>query len=885
MGEVYKARDTRLDRTVAIKVLPADGANDSDLRARFEREARAIAALDHPHICAVYDVGEHEGTHYLVMQHLDGETLADRLGRSRDRPLALQDALKIAIEIADALDKAHRAGLTHRDVKPANIFLVRSGASAAPDAKLLDFGLAKLRGPAAPISMSGMTRLATPAPNTAHGTILGTVHYMAPEQLEGKEADARSDIWALGAVLYEMATGKRPFDGTSPASIIGSILKDQPGPVSALQPVAPPALDVVVRRCLEKDPADRWQTAHDLRFGLEDVRDASPFAHSDAPTRSRVRSAPALAAVALVAAGCGALAAWFGARTLTRSPDPILEQVARVTHETGFSDWPTWSRDGTLFAFSSNRSGNFEIYVRRVEGGQEVNVSAHAASDAQPAFSPDGTSIAFVSARSSKNAIVKISTLVGLDTRTYGGDIWVAPALGGQTRRLAEDGNFPAWHPEGRKIAYVTGQENHRAIVEVSTEGGPPTMLLPTSASSWEIVRVAYSPDRHWISFETNDRQVFLMPAAGGRPTQLLIGASHVWDPSGPRMYYVNQRAAGGTRIEAVALQERNGSLMVAHQMLVGVSIGALQQLAIAADGKRLLASSVDESVNLSRLPLAPGGADTAGPEEALSSGQARDRYPVVSPDGRRIAVASNRIGEEELWLVDVAGGRWELVQMPANSEGLITEACWAPDGQHLGVMRFLRNGTSAYWYIATDGSSAEQLLPPAPAASGNFACAFSADGKRMVYPRLVGGFSQLYVLDWPSRQSRLLTQSPSDKYEAMFSPDGAWVAFTANTGGSNNVWRIPAAGGQEQSLTSGVERKRHAFYSADGRWLYVQPNHRNIYRMPAAGGALQQVTHFEEKDLFIEEPTISPDGRYLAYSRGHGGSSLWMLTIGQAGR
>src|SRR5262245_3452660 len=256
MGEVYKAKDTRLDRTVAIKVLPADLATDPERSGRFEREARAIAALDHPHICALHDVGEQAGVHYLVMQHLEGETLAARLARG---PLPLGDALKIATEIADALDKAHRAGITHRDLKPANIMLTKAGA------KLLDFGLAKLRGATAPVSISVMERATVASgPATATGTILGTVHYMAPEQVEGREADARSDIWALGAVIYEMTTGGRPFEGASAASIIGAILKDTPAPVSSRQPLAPPMLDHVVARCLDKESDERWQTASDL---------------------------------------------------------------------------------------------------------------------------------------------------------------------------------------------------------------------------------------------------------------------------------------------------------------------------------------------------------------------------------------------------------------------------------------------------------------------------------------------------------------------------------------------------------------------------------------------------------------------------------------------
>ena len=264
MGEVYRARDTRLDRSVALKVLALDIAGDPAARARFEREARAVAALDHPHICAIFDVGEADGTHFLVMPLLDGQTLAARLMK---RPLPLDQAVTIATQIADALDKAHRQGIVHRDLKPANIMLTKAGA------KLLDFGLAKLHPSPGPISMSGMGAGATTSPGTAAGTILGTLHYMAPEQVEGKEADARSDIWALGAVLYEMVTGARPFAGDTPANVIGAILKDAPAALSSRQPRASTSLDHVVRACLAKDPDERWQSAGDVKRELKWIAD------------------------------------------------------------------------------------------------------------------------------------------------------------------------------------------------------------------------------------------------------------------------------------------------------------------------------------------------------------------------------------------------------------------------------------------------------------------------------------------------------------------------------------------------------------------------------------------------------------------------------------
>ena len=271
------------------------------------------------------------------------------------------------------------------------------------------------------------------------GTILGTVHYMAPEQVEGREADARSDIWALGVVLYEMLTGARPFGGDSAASVIGAILKDTPRPISDRQPLTP-ALDRAIRRCIEKDPDDRWQSARDVMFELESASDATGSSQRASP-RSRVSIVIAAASVGLL---CGGAGMWLVARSMAaRSADaPVIQHAARVTHESAFSEWPTWSPDGRFFAFSSNRGGDFEIYVRRLENGQDINVTNNPMDDVQPTFSPDGTSIVFVSTRSSGTGLIKTGSLLGFNTRTFGGDIWITPTLGGQARRLAADGNF-----------------------------------------------------------------------------------------------------------------------------------------------------------------------------------------------------------------------------------------------------------------------------------------------------------------------------------------------------------------------------------------------------------------------------------------------------------
>ena len=867
MGEVYRAKDGRLNRTVAIKILSDASAADADRRERFEREAKAISALDHPNICPLYDVGEHEGTYFLVMPCLEGETLADRLGKGA---LPIDQAIKHAIEIATALDAAHRHGIIHRDLKPANIMLTKTGV------KLLDFGLAKLKRVQGPLGDTTLVK------GTGIGTLLGTMPYMAPEQVEGREVDARSDIFSLGAVIYEMVTGHRAFKGESPASVIGAILKDQPASIASVQPVAPAALDHVVMTCLAKEPDERWQSAADIARQLKWVTQTPVPAGNGAMEVPRRVGWTGLAIAMLIGIGAGALGLWSVRRYVAPASNDrlVVREAARITNETGFSEWPSWSSDGTLFAYSSNRNGNYEIHVRRADGSEDVNVTHHDADDVQPALAPDGRSIAFVSTRSSRSGLQKIGTFIGFDTRTYGGDIWVTPVLGGQARRVATDGNFPVWHPGGQSLLYVSGRENQRTILAVPSDGGPITEILPASATMWEITRVAVAPKGNWITFETADREIFAMPAVDGRPVPLFRGSSHVWDPSGDRIYYVNQGARGGSTIEIATLSTA-GPLAVDSRLTASVSTGTLKDLAIAGNGQRLIAVGIEESLNLSRVRLAEDGGEVEGVEEILSHGQVRDRYPRVSPDGRRVALGSNRIGHEELWLVDINTRQWQRVEMPSDAAAWVSQACWAGDGQHLMVMRYLFDRTVSYWYVALDGSSAERLLSPMPGISGNFACSISPDGRAAVYSRIAGSFSQLFVLDLTTRTERQLTTSPMHKYEGTFSPDGRWVAFSANADGAVQIHRVSASGGDEQALTTGGGRKRHLFYSPDGRWLYVQQDHRNIHRMPADGGPLRAVTNFPESGLFIEEPTISPDGRWLVYNKGGGGSSLWMLSLG----
>ena len=771
MGEVYKARDTRLDRVVAIKILPPQLASDPQFRERFDREARTISQLDHPNICQLYDVGEQDGTSFLVMQYLEGETLADRLARGAP---AFDQALTIATEIGHALDRAHRAGVVHRDLKPGNIFLTKTGA------KLLDFGLARTAAP--PVGASG-SMLPTTPPMTALGTILGTFQYMAPEQIEGEEADARTDIFAFGLVLYEMLAGRPAFTGKTPASLMGAILKDEPAPMSRLQPALPPQIDRVVQRCLAKDPDDRWQSVRDVAAELNWASHASEASPSVASV-GIIRRLPWswLAAVAVVA-GIASLATAVvrrGADVI--SPAPVIRFQIHTRSITGGLPSPVPSPDGRTIAFHAvSNSGVRVLYTRSLDSNA-VREFPQVRQAQQIAWSPDSRRLAFATLdrqlRTFDLAAATMQTLCelpslrsGLAWSSTGDIVFGTPAgpdaglfrlePGGTTpRRIVSAAGvgflFPTFADEGRLVVYLEQREQNRRVCVVDLTG------RERGCTPLDTTTIAYSESGHLLF--SRDATVL----------------AQRFDPA---------RAALIGEAVAVAEQVSRGPLGNVH---FGVTSGPLPALAYFV--------GETQGSNQQFAWFDRGGkriADVGDPGPYVGFD--------LSADGRFIVATD--IGTT--WVIDIARGVPTRIGETGGGD-----VVWAPEGR-----RFARKSP------ATDEIFEQPAFGGQPRVLAKLTDSqgledWSRDGRYLVVGRRQGGERRAVAMPVDGGQPIVMVQGTGLIDEMHFSPDGKWFAYNSDESGRNEVYvaPFPPSGERWRVSTAGGVQGR---WRADSRELY----------------------------------------------------------------
>jgi Tol biopolymer transport system component/predicted Ser/Thr protein kinase len=784
MGEVYKATDTRLDRTVAIKVLPEHVAADPDLKQRFEREAKTISSLNHPHICTLHDIGNQDGIDFLVMEYLDGETLAQRLEKGA---LPLDQALTIATEIADALDKAHRQGIVHRDLKPGNIMLTKAGA------KLLDFGLAKLRRPGTPRVESYSAATTQSAPLTERGVIVGTLPYMAPEQVEGKDSDARSDIFSFGAVVYELLTGQRAFRGETTARLISAIVADVPPAVSTHRPDAPPLLGRVLARCLEKDPDNRWQSAGDLQAALHWAKSDQPV--SAAAPRSPGRLGVAATAAVVVVALLGVVL-WPRESVLER--EPITFTFGAPPDNRVVIDPPVPSPDGRRIAFvAAGALADTALWVRPLDGAaRRIDGTEGARS---PFWSPDGESLGFFA----------------------DGALKLISPRGGPTRVLADAPSFASgtWSASG-DIVFTPA--NRSPLMRVSASGGPARVITTLDEDRQENSHryPQFLPDgRHFLftarSSLPEDTAIYMGSLDSSEVRRILIAQSNAAYVSPDVLLFGRDDVLMAQRFDPDAFELGPEAVPVVGGVARNTA-SAITGFSASADGRVLAFMRADAPTTELRW-FDRTGADlgTVGPPGVY-------RSPRLSPDGDRLTVeiADADTGNRDLWLFELPTGlptRWTT--NPAND----WQAVWSPDGSAIAFASD-RTPRSSIHIRTVDGDAPAELVVM-PESYGAFPQSWAPNGRFLVYTVASGGQADLWLLPLGDDQdTHPLLATEFDEAQARVSPDNQWFAYTSDRSGSDEIYVRAVDGRVEQRVSA--DGGARALWRSDGTELFfMAPN------------------------------------------------------------
>ena len=793
MGEVYRARDARLHRVVAIKVLPAQAGSASERKQRFEREARAISSLNHPNICTVHDVGTTDNTEYLVMELLEGETLASRLTRGT---LPLERVLKHGIEVSDALDAAHCHGIIHRDLKPSNVFLTAHG-----EAKVLDFGLAKIGDE----GRSEMPTATAPESLTSPGTTVGTVAYMSPEQARGEELDARTDIFSLGAVLYEAATGVLAFSGRTSALVFKAILDGAPVSVTRVNPRLPSKLDEIISKALEKERDLRYQSAAELRTDLRRLKRDSESGRLAVPkTRAAAKVGPtgrrifkrALAGALIVLVAL--LTWWISRPAATQSGFPPLA-ITPFTSYPGNVIAPRFSPDGNQIAFLWDRGERkgFDVYVKIIGEGTPLRLTNASANIDGLAWSPDGHRIAFLRAGQSAG-------------------VFVVSALGGPERQLAAI-RFPGswnlgldWSPDGKWLAVAdkNATEESFGIFLISPETGE-RRRLTNPANPFADDRPSFSPDASMLAFARIraglSSDVFVMPVRGGQARKI---SSLNADISGLDW------TTDGKEIVVAALSREAGNRSLWRVAVLGSKSERLSQFGAAGTswpsvsrrGYRLAYVQDSENSNIWQFRLGPTRRASGSPVRLISSTRAESGQS-YSPDGKRIAFVSSRSGSTQIWTCASDGtSPAQLTFMKANDTGTPR---WSPDGRQI-AFDSTASGLEGVYLISAEG-----------------------------------GAPLSFVVD------------SSANAQPSFSRDSHWLYFTSDRSGTDEIWKVSVSGGQPVRVTA--HGGRMPMEGPDGFLYYNRtpigqaPSSElnGIWRMPVTGGEETRVLHQEIGEFF----------------------------------
>ena len=808
MGEVYLARDTRLGRKVALKVLPPSFTADAQLRARFFREAQLASAFDHPNVCTIHEVGQASSFFFIAMQYVEGVNLKQLIG---SRPLRLDALLSISLQAADALAAAHALGIVHRDIKSDNIIVTPKG-----QAKVLDFGLAKLTSGRGGDVSGAESEL--PSRLTRTGAVIGTPNYMSPEQARGERVDHRGDIFSLGVVIYEMASGDVPFKRRSQAETMNAVINERHTPVAGFNEEIPAELSATIDRALSKDPADRYQSMGEMLRELRQVgRSVGLLGSSDSQgavipyvplgrrSASRWMWPMTLLGLALVAG----LGLWFySLRTPPQQPRPPL-RTNPLTSYLGMENLPAFSPDGKQVAFSwdGEKTDNLDIYVKLVEAGTPHRLTTHPAEDSFAAWSPDGSHIAFRRHTPESDAVYLIPSLSGPERSLA--DIF--------PRRLGyrTGGDGLAYSLDGKVLAVPDKDSAVEpfCITLISTETGEKRKITSPPAGSIGDNTPVFSSDGSQLAFSRLSGQgvedIYLMPAEGGEPRRLTFDNRYIrdlaWTADGQEIVFISDRA-GDTGLWRVSASGGTPERLVTA---VGYDLG---HLSIARQGERLVYSQQFVDTNVWRVELAGAKRKVSAPTMLISSSKS-DSAPQYAPGGKRIAFRSDRSGSFEIWACEADGSN--PVQLTTFGGPQAGSPCWSPDGRQI---------------------------------------AFDARPE---------GNPDIFVIGAEGGRPRRLTEDPAEDIAPSWSRDGRWIYFESNRSGSSQIWKMPADGGEARQVTKGGGSVAHE--SIDGKFLYHTKgrNVAGIWRVAAEGGE-ETLTFDTHKAGYWSAWTLVSQGVYF---------------------